>query len=78
VHLAAEVCEVTGYAKAAYVDTLAAACAEAGRFDDAQTIAAKALTLATSAESAEWRKSVEGRLQFYKERRPFREAPAKR
>jgi tetratricopeptide (TPR) repeat protein len=77
VHLAAEVCEVTGYAKASYLDTLAAACAEAGRFDEAQTIAAKALSLPSSGESAEWRKSVEGRLRLYKEHRPFRENLAK-
>jgi protein O-mannosyl-transferase len=77
VHLAAEACEVTGYAKPRYLDTLAAACAEAGRFDEAQTIAAKALSLPSSGESAEWRKSVEERLQLYKERRPFHETPTK-
>jgi tetratricopeptide (TPR) repeat protein len=77
VHLAAEVCEVTGYAKASYLDTLAAACAEAGRFDEAQTIAAKALGLPSSGESAEWRKSVEERLRLYKANRPFRETSGK-
>jgi protein O-mannosyl-transferase len=77
VHLAAEVCEVTGYAKPRYLDTLAAACAEAGRFDEAETIAAKALGLPSSGENAEWRKSVEERLQLYKTHRPFRETRAK-
>jgi tetratricopeptide (TPR) repeat protein len=77
VHLAAEVCEVTGYAKPRYLDILAAACAEAGRFDEAKTIAAKALSLPSSEESVEWRKSVEERLQLYKAHRPFRETRAK-
>jgi protein O-mannosyl-transferase len=77
VQLAAEACEVTSYAKPRYLDTLAAACAEAGRFDEAQTIAAKALSLPSSTKSAEWRKSVEERLQLYRGHRPFRESQAK-
>ena len=78
IHLAAEACEATGSSSARYLDTLGAACAEAGRFDDAQQFAAKALALASASENAESRKAIENRLQLYRERRPFREAPSKR
>jgi len=48
VHLAEHACELTHYQNAILVGTLAAAYAEAGRFDDAVETAEKAITLATA------------------------------
>jgi tetratricopeptide (TPR) repeat protein len=46
VELAERACELTHYQKTIYIGTLAAAQAEAGRFDDAMTTAQKAVALA--------------------------------
>jgi Flp pilus assembly protein TadD len=46
VELAERACELTHYKRTIYIGTLAAACAEAGRFDDAMAAAQKAIALA--------------------------------
>jgi len=47
VQLAERACELTSYQQTVFVGTLAAACAEAGRFDDAVATAQKACALAS-------------------------------
>jgi tetratricopeptide (TPR) repeat protein len=73
VRLAEQVCEATDYQRAEYLDTLAAAYAEAGRFDDAVGAARKAQNGApeASAEAAAMRARLEGYLRH----QPFRQSP---
>jgi tetratricopeptide (TPR) repeat protein len=70
VHLAAQVCEATGSQNPIYLDTLAAAYAEAGRFADAQATAEKAMTLTSPGER---RESLRKRLDLYRTGRAFHE-----
>jgi tetratricopeptide (TPR) repeat protein len=70
VHLATEICEATGWQNPVYLDTLAAAYAEAGRFADAQATAEKAMTLPLPAGS---RESLQKRLDRYRAGRAFHE-----
>jgi tetratricopeptide (TPR) repeat protein len=74
--LATEVCEVTSYQQPAFLDTLAAAYAEVGRFDKAQASVRKALAL-LSKEEPRRANDLEARLQLYVSRRPFRDPSAK-
>ena len=71
--LALTACELTRYQEPNYVDTLAAAHAEAGEFDDALRFQQKAL------ESPEFEKrfgkEARSRLELYAARRPYREGP---
>jgi Zn-dependent protease/Tfp pilus assembly protein PilF len=71
---AKKACELTGWKQPECLGTLAAACAEAGQFDEAITWQKKAL------ESAEYRQRHEGealqRLQLYGEGKPYREESA--
>ena len=46
-------CELTGYNNAEYLDTLGAAFAAAGKFEEAKTTAAKALNIAKSKRTGE-------------------------
>jgi tetratricopeptide (TPR) repeat protein len=72
VRLAEQSCEATDYQRAEYLDTLAAAYAEAGRFDDAVGAARKAQSGApeASAEAA----AMRARLQGYLRHQPFRQS----
>jgi tetratricopeptide (TPR) repeat protein len=71
--LALTACELTRYQEPNYVDTLAAAHAEAGEFDDAIRFQQRAL------ESPEFEKrfgkEARNRLELYAARRPYREGP---
>ncbi len=69
--LAKRACELTAWKDLGLLDTLAAACAEAGRFDDAVKWQQKALENAEYAKEfgAEARK----KLQLYKEKKPYRD-----
>jgi tetratricopeptide (TPR) repeat protein len=71
--VALEAYEATGGREPAFLDTLAAAYAEAGRFDKAVETAQQALALARQ-ERPELAGPVEGRLRLYEARKPFREA----
>jgi tetratricopeptide (TPR) repeat protein len=61
---------------AKYLDALAAAYAEAGRFADAVATAEKALAAAESAKQTGLAQAIGNRLVLYREKRPFRESPA--
>ena len=65
-------CELTGRKDAGALDTLAAAYAAAGRFDEAIRTAQSAIELAADAELAA---DIRTRLELYKAGQPFRKAP---
>jgi tetratricopeptide (TPR) repeat protein len=66
---ATRACELTDWANPAYLDTLAAACAECGEFDTATTWAEKALALAEPTEVD----AIRQRLQGYRRGQPYRD-----
>jgi tetratricopeptide (TPR) repeat protein len=72
VELAREACQANEHPAAEYLDALAAAYAEVGRFDEAATTARRAAELASSAGQGEQAKRIRGRLRLYEERRPYR------
>ena len=84
VQLAERLCAITEYQHAEYLDVLAAAYAEAGRFNDAVQAAQKALELAAAAGRQELApnghsglaQQIQERLKLYEAGRPFREEPA--
>ena len=69
IRLATRACELTEYTTAGYVDTLAAAYAESGRFDDAVRWQEKARNLVSEDHKADY----ESRLELYRSGRPFRD-----
>jgi len=76
VELAERICDVTNYQTPTFLNTLAAAYAEAGRFTKAVEIATKALTLTKSQNgSAAQIKQSQLYLERYKAGRPFRYRP---
>jgi tetratricopeptide (TPR) repeat protein len=68
------VCNGVRPAPAAYLDTLAAAYAAAGRFPDAIAIAEIASAAADAAHDADLSKAIASRLALYREFHPFRES----
>jgi tetratricopeptide (TPR) repeat protein len=77
VQLAERACRLTDFKQTIFVGTLATACAEAGRFDDAISMAEKACALASAAgEQGLLRKNQE-LLQLYRAHKPYRDAPEK-
>ncbi|MFQ5491191.1 MAG: sulfatase-like hydrolase/transferase, partial [Phycisphaerae bacterium] len=56
------------------LDTLAAACAEAGRFEDAAVHAQRAIELAREAGSTEKAERIAKRLALYRQRKPYHES----
>lgn len=73
VELAERACELTGYKLGAAMDTLAAAYAEAGRFDEAIDTASKAIDLATAAGEGTLIGGIRERLELYRKGIPFRQ-----
>jgi tetratricopeptide (TPR) repeat protein len=71
VALATNACELSGYAKADYVDTLAAAYAETGDFTAAVKWQTKAIELEADPKKKE---EYRARLKLYQEKKPYREA----
>jgi serine/threonine-protein kinase len=65
---ATRACELTEWAEPGFLDTLAAACAECGEFDDAVRWQEKAIELADPDRAADYR----GRLGLYRTRKPAR------
>ena len=76
VTLAERVCSLTTNSVFAYLDTLAAAYAAAGRFNDAIATAQKAMELATSAGLPQVVKQLDSRLQLYRRGQAYRLADA--
>lgn len=77
VEYATKACELTGWKNPMYFDTLAAAYAEDGQFDKAVSWQEKALADPAEMEKAVGKEELEkarGRLQLFKERKPFRES----
>ena len=72
VALAEQACRRTGYRQATFVDTLAAAYAHAGRFQDAVATARQALELTTSAGQAGLAEVIRARLKLYESGQPYR------
>ena len=65
--------ELTGHENPIVLDTLSAAYAEAGRFDDAITAAGKALELDTALERQETADGIREHLDLYRQGRPVRD-----
>ncbi|MBT8407343.1 MAG: tetratricopeptide repeat protein, partial [Deltaproteobacteria bacterium] len=74
VRLAEKACALTAYKNAVSLDTLAAAYAETGRFNEALQTAQKAAKLAVAEGRAELAKDIEKRMQLYKAGKPFHES----
>ena len=72
--LAEGACRLTNNRVAAYLDTLAAAYAAAGRFDDAITTAGKTIDLARSAGQPQVVKEIQSRLQLYRNKQADHQA----
>jgi len=76
VALAERICKLTNNQSPPYLDTLAAAYATAGRFNDAVATAQKAIDLANAAGLPQVAKQIEPRLQLYRNGQPYRRTPA--
>ncbi|MDC0935920.1 tetratricopeptide repeat protein [Pirellulales bacterium] len=72
VALAERVCRETGFSSSICMDTLAAAYAEAGRFDEAVSTATKATELAKSAGKEELAAKFGARREMYRAKQPYR------
>jgi Flp pilus assembly protein TadD len=75
VKYAERACELTHHGKAPLMGTLAAAYAEAGRFDDAILAAQKACQLASESGEADLLKQNQELLALFQKHQPYREAP---
>jgi len=67
-------CELTFYGTPSYISTLAVACAEAGRFDDAISTAQKACALASQSGKQELLERYQYLLALYLKHQPCRTA----
>ena len=77
VSLAEHICNATGNQATPYLDTLAAAYAAVGRFNEAIDTAQKAMDLANAADLPQLAKQIESRLQLYRSGQAYhRAAPA--
>jgi tetratricopeptide (TPR) repeat protein len=77
VQYAGRACELTHYGVTLFVGTLAAAYAEAGRYDDAMAAAQKACVLATAAGERELFERNQKLLVLYRDHQPYHEADGK-
>jgi tetratricopeptide (TPR) repeat protein len=77
VQYAGRACELTHYGVTIFVGTLAAAYAEAGRYDDAVAAGEKACALATAAGERELFERNQKLLVMYRARQPYHEAAGK-
>ena len=70
VQSASRACELSQWKEAAYIDTLAAAYAEAGAFDQAVKFQKQSLEMTRAPD----RRRMQERLKLYQQRKPYREA----
>jgi tetratricopeptide (TPR) repeat protein len=75
VQLAQEACERTNYRDPILLDTLAAAYAETGRFQDAIQIERTAAQIARQQKQEKQLSQIMSRLQLYQSGQPYREVP---
>ena len=75
VRLAQHAAELTGRRHPKYLDTLAAAYAEAGRWPEAVATAEEAVALAKSAKHEALAAEIQSRLDLYRAAQPYREPP---
>ena len=75
VEFAESSCELTGFANPESLDTLSAAYAASGKFDEAVQTAQKAEKLFSSAGLKKKVKEIQNRLELYKTGQPYREEP---
>lgn len=73
VELASQACELTAYQNAGYLDTLAAAFAEKGEFENAVKWQEEAVK-AASQEPPDIQADIKSRIDLYKQNKPYREA----
>lgn len=70
---ARKACELTNWEVAHNIDTLAAACAEVGDFENALKYQAQALN--QRGISIKWRQEMQQHLRLYRQHKPWREKP---
>ena len=75
VTLAERAVKLSGGREAMYLDTLAAAYAEAKRFAEAVETARRGLEMATRPDQSQLREGLAARLRLYEAREPYRDAP---
>ena len=73
IRLAKRACQLTNYERPGLLDTLAAAYAAAGRFDEAVETAEKALTMAEAMEKKKLAVEFRARLGLYRAGKPYTE-----
>jgi Flp pilus assembly protein TadD len=77
VTLAKQACDLTSHGMPSYLDTLAAAYAAAGRFDEAIITAQEAIELARVAGQSQMVSAIEAHLRLYRRGQPYRQAAPK-
>ncbi len=73
IEFAQHACELTGYNEAEFLDTLAAAYAAAGRFEEAKATAEKALRSQRSSGREDLAGEIEKRIKLYEAGQPYRQ-----
>jgi tetratricopeptide (TPR) repeat protein len=73
VKLAERAVRLSGGREAMYLDTLAAAYAEAGRFDDAIETARRGLEIARRQNQSQIQEGLTGRMHLYEAHKPYRD-----
>jgi tetratricopeptide (TPR) repeat protein len=73
VELAQHACELTGYKNPSFLDTLAAAYAAAGKFDDAVKTAKQALDIAKSGDQEGLTNEIQSHIKLYQAGQPHRQ-----
>jgi hypothetical protein len=66
--------QLTNHIDVPTIDTLAAACANAGRFDRAAALVKDAIALVPEGQTAELMSAMRQRLALYEQKKPFRDA----
>lgn len=73
IHLAEQALKLTNFENVAILDTLAAAYAAVGQFDNATLVANKAFALASTDSEYEFANQIQRRLELYKQAKPYHE-----